>query len=249
MLWPGSVLGGVAGLLVASLPGALLGGLLGHWLDRHLQLHDWADLRERLAGHGHDYLDALQLMQLLGRLAASDPAALEAQRHQLRSEARRAGLAESTALLAFERGRRGMSSTAALDALRVRPARSDSVLRAAWRMAWAGGRCAAASRALLGNWALQLGRSASRLAELEEQALGRAWPFADDAAYAAALRLLGVDADTPPAAIRQAYRRLRSRHHPDKLGRADAAQLAAATEHSRRLRVAWELVRERHGLR
>ncbi|MCQ4348945.1 molecular chaperone DjlA [Pseudomonas stutzeri] len=250
MLWPGSVLGGLAGFVLASVPGGLLGGLLGHWLDRRLQLHDWADLRERLAGHGHDTLDALRLMQLLGRLAAANPHAAVAQRRQLRREAQRAGLAETAALLAFERGRRGACVEAILAGLRQRPARVDTVLRAAWRMAWAGDCCAPAARALLGVWAVQLGCAAAQLAALESQALGRGVPsLRRDEAYRTALQLLGVTADTPPAAIRQAYRRLRSRHHPDKLGRADAAALAAATEQSRRLQAAWELVRARHGLR
>lgn len=249
MLWPGSVLGGLAGFAVAGLPGVLLGGLCGHWLDRRLQLQGWADLRERLAGQGEGVLDAMQLMQLLGRLAAVNPAQAVAQRRQLRHAAQRAGLAEAAALLAFERGRRGASVEPLLRRLRQRPARSDTVLRAAWRMAWAGDCCAPAARALLAVWAAELGCSAEHLARLECQALGRLLPApqADDE-YRAALRLLGVDADTPPAAMRQAYRRLRSRHHPDKLGRADPERLAVATEHSRRLRAAWELLRERHDL-
>lgn len=250
MLWPASALGGLAGFVLASVPGALLGGLLGHWLDRCLQLHDWEDLRERLAGHGHDTLDALRLMQLLGRLAAANPHAAVAQRRQLRREAQRAGLAETAALLAFERGRRGARVETILAGLRQRPARVDTVLRAAWRMAWAGDCCAPAARALLGVWAAQLGCPAAQLAALENQALGRGLPLVRrDDAYRTALDLLGVTPDTPPAAIRQAYRRLRSRHHPDKLGRADPARLAAATEQSHRLQAAWELVRARHGLR
>lgn len=249
MLWPVSVLGSLAGFALASVPGSLLGGLLGHWLDRRLQLQDWADLRERLAGHGHDTLDALRLMQLLGRLAAANPHAAVAQRRQLRHEARRAGLAETAALLAFERGRRGASIDGILQGLHQRSARIDTVLRAAWRMAWAGDCCAPAARALLAVWAAQLGCPPAQLAALENQALGRGLsPPRHDDAYRTALQLLGVSADTPPAAIRQAYRRLRSRHHPDKLGRADAARLAAATEQSRRLQAAWELVRARHGL-
>lgn len=250
MLWPASALGGLAGFVLASVPGALLGGLLGQWLDRRLQLQDWQDLRERLAGHRHDTLDALRLMQLLGRLAAANPQAAVAQRRQLRAEARRAGLAEAAALLAFERGRRGARSEGILQDLRQRPARRDTVLRAAWRMAWAGDCCALAARALLDVWAAQLGCTPAQLAALESQALGRALPVPPrDDAYSAALQLLGVTPDTPAAAIRQAYRRLRSRHHPDKLGRADAAHLASATEQSRRLQAAWELVRARHGLR
>lgn len=250
MLWPASVLGGLTGFVLASLPGTLLGGLLGQWLDRRLQLHDWADLHERLAGHGHDYLDALRLMRLLGRLAAITPAGSAIQRRQLRAEARRAGLAEAAALLAFERGRRGAGIEDILVELQRRPARADSVLRAAWRMAWAGDCCAPAARALLEVWAAQLGCPPQRLAVLERQALGRGQAdHGHDEAYRAALDLLGVGSETPPAAIRLAYRRLRARHHPDRLGRAEPARLAAANERSCRLQAAWELVRERHGLR
>ncbi|MOA28660.1 Dna-J like membrane chaperone protein [compost metagenome] len=124
------------------------------------------------------------------------------------------------------------------------------MLRAAWRMAWAGDCCTPAARALLSVWAAQLGCRDPQLAALELQALGRAPAApAPDPSYRAALRLLGITADTPPAAMRQAYRRLRGRHHPDKLGRATAAQLAEANDKTRQLHAAWALVRERHGLR
>ena len=50
VFWPLTLLGALAGLLLASIPGALLGGLLGQVLDRRLQLRSWADLRLRMGG-------------------------------------------------------------------------------------------------------------------------------------------------------------------------------------------------------
>lgn len=246
MLWPASVLGGVAGFVLASVPGALLGGALGQWLDRRLELADWADLRQRLGRHAVEQLDAVLLMHLLGAVAAAGAASAAAQRQALLREARRAGLNESLALAAFARGQRGARVAQALAQLQPRPARRDTVLRAVWRMAWAGDCCAPAARALLGRWAEQLGCSAAHLGELEACALGWNRPAPEaDAEYRAALALFGVSADCPPATVKRAYRRLLSRHHPDKLGAADAIRLAAATETTRRLHAAWQLIRQR----
>lgn len=249
MLWPVSVLGGVAGFVLASVPGALLGGVLGQWLDRHLELADWGDLRQRLGRHAAEQLDAVLLMHLLGAVAAVGVARPAAQRRALLREARRAGLNEALALAAFARGQRGARIAQALAQLQPRPARRDTVLRAAWRMAWAGDCCAPPARELLSRWAEQLGCSDGHLAELEAGALGWNRPEPDsDPEYRAALALLGVSADSPPATIKRAYRRLLSRHHPDKLGAADAVRLAAATETTRRLHAAWELIRQRQDL-
>lgn len=68
MLWPGTLIGAGAGFAIASIPGALLGALLGQALDRRLQLHSWAQLRERLGGRPALRNDEL-LFVLLGRLA------------------------------------------------------------------------------------------------------------------------------------------------------------------------------------
>ena len=68
--------------------------------------------------------------------------------------------------------------------------------------------------------------------------------------YAAALRLLGVEPDTEADRVKQAYRRLLSRHHPDKLvgSGASEAKVREATELTRELHQAYAMIRKRRGL-
>ena len=68
--------------------------------------------------------------------------------------------------------------------------------------------------------------------------------------YAAALRLLAVEADTDGDKVKQAYRRMVSRHHPDKLAGTGAseAQVREATERTRELHQAYAMIRKRRGL-
>ncbi|MNE98085.1 DnaJ-like protein DjlA [compost metagenome] len=69
--------------------------------------------------------------------------------------------------------------------------------------------------------------------------------------YKDALTLLGVTADCEPAVIKRAYRRLLSQSHPDKLAGSGAspALVRAATDRTRELHSAYNLIRERHGFR
>jgi DnaJ like chaperone protein len=71
-----------------------------------------------------------------------------------------------------------------------------------------------------------------------------------DARIAAAYRTLEVDADISDAELVKAYRRLMSRHHPDKLkanGLPDS-MLEHAKQRTQAIREAYELLRERRGL-
>ena len=253
MLWPATMLGAAAGLALASIPGALLGGLLGQVLDRRLRLHGWDNLRERLGGRAAPPDDDL-LFLMLGRLAKSDGRVVQSHIQQARSEMQRLGLdatAQRRAIEAFARGKTGRDNLRA--PLQRQRERADAMLRACWRMAWVDGQVAQAERELIMLWGKWLQVSSATQAQLSDAyAPQRGSPEpAVGSAYQRALDLLSISADNEPAQIKQAYRRLLSRHHPDKLAGSGASpeRVREATERTRELHQAYDLIRKRHGFR
>ncbi|HKS11747.1 MAG TPA: TerB family tellurite resistance protein [Pseudomonas sp.] len=253
MWWPGTVIGAGAGFAVASIPGALLGALLGQAMDRRLRLQGWEDMREKLGGKpalGDDEV----LFVLLGRLAKSDGRVLDSHIQQARQEMRQLGMSESArlrAISAFNRGKSGKGGLGHyLRRLRQQPHAAEGTLRACWRMVWADGRAGQHERDLLLGWGQQLGLTRPQVQALAHEYEPRKAPQAGAAlTYAAALRLLGVEVDTDAQRVKQAYRRLVSRHHPDKLAGSGAseARVREATERTRELHLAYALVRKRRG--
>jgi DnaJ like chaperone protein len=253
MLWPATLLGAVAGLAVASIPGAMLGGLLGQVLDRRLRLQSWAALRERLGGRA-ETRDEWLLFVMLGRLAKSGGRVLPAHIQQTRAEMQRLGLdaeGQRQAIAAFARGKTGRDSLRA--PLRRQRERRETLLRACWRMAWVDGQVSQAERELIMLWGKWLQVSSAAQAQLSEDYAPQRGPLVSTAsnAYQRALNLLNVNAEAEPAQIKQAYRRLLSRHHPDKLAGSGATpeRVREATERTRELHQAYDLIRQRHGFR
>lgn len=253
MLWPSTVIGAGAGFAIASIPGALLGALLGQAMDRRLQLHSWAHLRERLGGRAVLRDDEV-LFVLLGRLAKSEGRVVDGHIQQARQEMQRLEMSEPArlrAIAAFNRGKSGSERLHPhLRRLKQQPHAAEGLLRACWRMVWADGRVGRHERELLMQWGQQLGWSTTRVQALASDyephraALGN-----QGISYSEALRLLGVLPETEPVQVKQAYRRLLSRHHPDKLvgSGASPAQVRDATERTRDLHQAYAVVRKRRG--
>lgn len=253
MLWPSTVIGAGAGFAIASIPGALLGALLGQAMDRRLQLHSWAHLRERLGGRAVLRDDEV-LFVLLGRLAKSEGRVVDGHIQQARQEMQRLEMSEPArlrAIAAFNRGKSGSERLHPhLRRLKQQPHAAEGLLRACWRMVWADGRVGRHERELLMQWGQQLGWSTTRVQALaSDYEPHRAALSNQGISYPEALRLLGVLPETEPVQVKQAYRRLLSRHHPDKLvgSGASPAQVRDATERTRDLHQAYAVVRKRRG--
>lgn len=242
-------------MLLASIPGALLGSMLGQMLDRRWQLRSWADLRRRMRGATGPREQQL-LFVLLGRLAKSAGTVTAAHIQQARNEMHRLQLdeaAQQLAIAAFNRGKSDASSVRrSLRQQRANGRFVDEVLRACWRMAWAGGQVNAAQYQLILDCGKHLGMQADAVLALGAPYVRSHTALAVSAgAEHEAMRILGLSGAVAPSEIKQAYRRLLSRHHPDKLAGsgASAAQLRAATEKTSELHRAYGVLRTQHGFR
>ena len=255
MLWPGTLIGAGAGYFIASIPGAMLGALLGQTLDRRLQLHSWAHLRERLGGRATLRNDEL-LFVLLGRLAKSGGRVVEKHIEQARQEMRQLDMsaaAQQRAIAAFNRGKSGRDSLRGyLGRLKTQPHAAEGVLRACWRMMVADGRVDPKERELIVLWGRWLGWTPQQVQALGADYEPQKKPLATrGGTYQQSLTLLGVTASSDPEQIKRAYRHLLSRHHPDKVAGTGAspAQVREATEKTRELHHAYALIREQRGFR
>lgn len=254
MFWPGTLVGVLAGWALASIPGAMLGALLGQVLDRRLKKRTWRGLLEQLRGIPQ-VADQELLFLLLGRLAKSRGRVVDAHIQQARSEMLRLQLDDAARRQAIEAFGRGKSGGELLEiGLRQRrghTATAEGLLQACWRMAWAAGAPNAAQKNLLVQWGDALGVSRARLQALSAEAEPPKPPATPRESYTGALRLLGVTVESEPEAIKRAYRKLISQHHPDKLEGLGASpeRIAAATQKTREIQAAYLLVRQRRGFR
>jgi DnaJ like chaperone protein len=256
MLWPFTVIGGGVGYAIASIPGAMLGALLGQALDRRLHVQSLAELRERISGRRVPRDDEL-IFILLGRLAKSGGRVVDGHIQQARIEMQRLDMsdpAKRRAIAAFNRGKDGRDNLRVhLTRLKPQPNAAEGLLRACWRMAWADGKATRSERELIVLWGKWLGWPADKveaLSSTEDEQRARA-PASSGGEYQEALRLLGVRADAEPAQIKRAYRRLLSRHHPDKVAGSGANQLQVrdATERTRELHNAYAVIKDKRGFR
>jgi DnaJ like chaperone protein len=256
--WWGKVLGGTVGFVLGGPLGALLGGVLGHGFDE-----------ARQAG-GLDHTERRQAVffsatfSVLGHLAKADG---QVSRDEIRLASRvmdRLGLAphlRDFARRLFGEGKRADLDLDAVLTQLAHEAPSRDLLRMFLEIqvfaAYADGRVHPAERAILERICAHLGFDAATLAQVEhlvqaelqhEFSAGtsaRAAPLDD--AYA----VLGIAHEADDAAVKRAYRRLMSQHHPDKLVAKGLPEemMTMATARAQEIRGAYERVKIARGMR
>ena len=136
-----------------------------------------------------------------------------------------------------------------LDQLRSECLRGANIrrmfLEIQFQAAWADGGLHPQERALLQHIAARLGLSRAQYIELERMFGSATRVDADAPSLEHAYETLGVTPSTPDAEVKRAYRRLMSRHHPDKLAASGLPEemMRAATERTQQIKAAWETVK------
>ena len=151
----------------------------------------------------------------------------------------------------FDQGKsRGFPLDDVLDQLRSECLRGTNIrrmfLEIQFQAALADGDAAfRASARLLRRVALRLGLSEADFIQLERMMNSGLRSVADGPSLDDAYDTLGVSSDAPDEEVKRAYRRLMSRHHPDKLAAKGLPEemMRAATERTQQIKAAWDTVK------
>ncbi len=266
MKWIGKVSGGLLGGLVLGPIGAALGALLGHQFDESSAAEEPPPPAGELAAIGERFFRAsFRVMGYLakadGRVSEREIGAARAVMQHLRLDA--AQVAE--AIACFTAGKQpGYDYPAQLTELtglcRGRPDLARVFLEIQVRAALDGNDLEGPVRPHIARLAAALGVSALELIHIEA-VLRIQRPGGFRAAHPAgaaagpelteAYRVLETNASASDEEVAKAYHRQLQRHHPDKLkaNGLPESMLAHAKQRTQQIIEAWELVRERRGIR
>jgi DnaJ like chaperone protein len=269
MKWIGKIAGGILGALALGPIGAAIGVLLGHQFDEHSAAAQERATPEELAAIGERFFRAT--FRVMGYLAKADGRVSELEISAARAvmeELRLNAAQVREAIGCFTAGKQPQfdldAELAGLGAAcRGRPDLARVFLEIQVRAALAGNNLEGPVRGLLSHIAAALSVSALELAHVE--AVLRIQRGAFGAAGAArgapaptrdrglteAYRVLETSAAASDEEVAKAYRRQLQRHHPDKLkaNGLPESMMAHAKQRTQQIIEAWELVRERRGIR
>jgi DnaJ like chaperone protein len=266
--WIGKVGGGFLGFLAGGPVGAVIGTALGHQFDRGAMEagHDpgrvWIfGLTDGLSRRRLVFETTFAVMGYLGRLDGRESeGGVRAARH-IMQQMHLSAADTRAAIDSFDRGRRQgttlFDDVAAMGrACEEEPELLRGFLQVQHEFLRTLSQASAAQGAALLRVAAAAGADAAMLAELEADISGSG-PGRHSAgrksrpSVAGALAVLGLQADASDAQVKQAYRRLMNRFHPDKQhARGLPVDARAEAEHqTREVRAAYVTIRDARGMR
>lgn len=254
----GKVVAGLIGFLVAGPVGLLFGLLLGHLFDRGLAFNFKFGSAENVARIQRSFFETTFL--LLGHLAKADGRVSEVEVQHTETLFRQMRLSteqREEAIALFKRGAQASFQPAPVTEEFMRVCAGQRVLTQTMllfliSLALADHELQGAERRVLINVASLLGYAEAQLEQLLSMAAAQEYFHADgSAAPQAGARLedayaaLGVAADVDDKALKRAYRRLMSEHHPDKLIARGVPEdmLKIATGRAQEIQSAYDMVR------
>ncbi|HJS21110.1 MAG TPA: co-chaperone DjlA [Steroidobacteraceae bacterium] len=262
MQWKGKVIGGIFGSIIGPF-GAALGVLLGHQYDRFKE----ADDAQGDAGGDPRLISAVffrSTFAVMGCVAKADGRVSESEIQAARGIMRHLRLTADQVQAAIRFFNEGKQPDFELERT-VRElgqvcGRRHDLLRyfveIQMSAALQGSNLQGPGRPLVQRAAQWLGLSALEIAHLEAvlriQAGGRPqMPHQAGARLADAYQVLQVEATVTDAEVVKAYRRQMSRNHPDKLvaNGLPPSMMEIAKEKTQRIREAYEVIRDRRGMK
>jgi DnaJ like chaperone protein len=251
MQWLGKLIGGAIGVALGPL-GAALGAAIGHQYDLNEE-------RRRARPAGEQFF--ISTFRVMGHVAKADGRVTEREIAAARSMMQSLRLDEAqvqAAIALFSTGKQpGFSLEEEMTALRASCHSEPQILcnfvEIQLRFALVGSDMTGGARRRVVQAASLLGIAPQLFARMEDalRGGGRVADGGDHAARtAAAYRTLEVDASISNEELTRAYRRMMSRHHPDKLkanGLPDS-MLEHAKQRTQAIREAYELLRAQRGM-
>lgn len=250
-------MGGALGALVGGPIGAVAGAALGHGVDVGV---DALVAQTKTDYQAADTIYFVALFSTLGHVAKSDGRVSEAEIAVVENMMKRLRLNNDQrrqAIRLFEDGKRAdFRLEAALELFgreaRRHPALVRNFLSALVDVAIADGAMHERERGKIMRAATALGVSAEQYEQLEQlRGVSHARAGSRGVVLGDPYLVLGVNRTAPDAEVKQAYRRLMSRHHPDKLASRGLPEdaLSRAKERVREIRAAYDQIRKERGIK
>jgi DnaJ like chaperone protein len=251
MQWTGKLIGAALGAFLGPI-GIAVGAAIGHQYDVNVQ-------RQGTRGPGEQFY--LSTFRVMGHVAKADGRVTEREIEAARSVMQALRLDQAQMRLAIALFTEGKDAAFNLEqelaALRAACHSQPAILRVFMeiqlRFALWGSDLSPATRNRVTQVANGVGIGVATLDRIEAALRGdtrNAGAGNEAGRIAAAYRTLEVDASVSDAELVKSYRRLMSRHHPDKLkanGLPDS-MLEHAKQRTQAIREAYELLREQRGL-
>ncbi len=254
MAWWGKVIGGTFGFLLGGPLGALLGASFGHQFDSGvrsggLRRHAGDQERVQAAFFTATFAVMGHIAKADGRVSRDEIAMARQLMDNLRLDESQKELAESL----FNQGKQAeFDLVAVLEQFRQECHRRSTLVKMFMeiqiQVALADGRIAPEESEILKQVAQMLGIAHADLEQLINLIRGAhaSHGGGEKIALTDAYHILGVTADAPLPEIRKAYRRLMSRHHPDKLVAKGLPEemIKLANQKTHEIRSAWQRVKK-----